>query len=563
MATPGRRPARSLEHWLFAHSNRFNVYQLVRLLRWRDSVAQQRGAGAGTLTPETEVSAAADAPDAPDAREADTGPDTGAPPFSAATFSIEPGQMPALALPDGPALPDATPLGTTAAATAATVATLAAVLPVLGPASAAAATTAAASAAASAAGVAGLAPPRLLAHALRYRLRSGPTASRSLHGLGFRLRFKADLSAGFPGHEVTQCRVLPPHRAAGANARGEGLDEEVVEIRTPNYCIASELGPLPETFVEWMRDLQRTGNATLVEFLDLFNHRFNMLRHQLKATQDVALNFVHPDDSLQADFLSALMGLAQPSLEQQIPLPRRAWLGMAPMLADTRHSAASALQALRLYMGQQVVLEPLVGAWCEIAAVDWTQLGRRNHRLGHSTVLGRRVWDQQAGIGLSVDGLSYERLCALLPGGGPQPDGSNPYDALVAMVRLLFDRRVDCHMRLAVRTETLPRAVLAARPERVQAQAFAQTDAAAAGAPVASDAAAADAAFAATQAAAAGAPVAGAATAAPAYTASAAAAPYAGLRLGRTAWLGRRPSAAAPGRVVTYTIPAYDCGSMA
>jgi hypothetical protein len=100
---------------------------------------------------------------------------------------------------------------------------------------------------------------------------------------------------------------------------------------------------------------------------------------------------------------------------------------------------------------------------------------------------------------------------------------------------------------------------LSARPERAQAQAFAQTDAAAAGAPAAIDAAA-DATAAADAAA-----MADAADAAdaPAYTARAAAAPYAGLRLGRTAWLGGRPSAAAPSRVVSYTIPAYDCGSTA
>jgi len=405
MAFPGRRPARSLEHLLFEQSSRFNVYQLVRLLRWRDSVAQQH---------------------------------------------------------------KTRPVNTTL-----------------------------------------LQSQHLLSHALRYRLRSGPTASRSMGELTHRLRFRAELSAAFPGHEVTQCRL-----ALRPAADGKNLDE-VVEIRTPNYCIASELGPFPETFVEWIRDLQRSGDSTQAEFLDLFNHRFNVLRHQLKATQDVALNFVHPNDTLQADFLAALMGLSQPALEQQIPLPRRAWLGMASMLADTRHSTVAALRVLRLYLGGTVWLEPLIGSWSEIDPADCTQLGTFQSRLGQGLVLGRRVWDQQAGVRLTLDGISYERLCALLPSNQAMPDGTQPYAALVSMLHLLFDRRVDCHIRLAVRGSTLPRAILASNPTAMQSQAF--------------DLDAAD------------------NTATPAYV---------GMQLGRTAWLAGS-TAGDENRIVAYTISAY------
>ena len=411
MEFPGRRPARSLENMLFEQSSRFNVYQLVRLLRWRDSVAQQHKSR----------------------------------PINASLLQTQ----------------------------------------------------------------------HLLSHALRYRLRSGPTASRSMVTLNHRLRFRAELSAAFPGHEVTQCRLTDGPTLDGKDSH------EVVEIRTPNYCIASELGPFPETFLEWIRDRQRAGDGTLAEFLDLFNHRFNVLRHQLKASQDVALNFVHPNDTQQADFLAALMGLSQPALEQQIPLPRRAWLGMAPMLADTRHSAAGALRALRLYLGSTLWMEPLIGNWCEIDEAEWSYLGRRHSRLGQSLVLGRRAWNQQAAIRLTLDGMSYSRLCALLPSNRTMADGSQPYAAFVAMVRLLFDRRVDCHIRLAVRGNTLPRAVLAARPAEAQTHAFDLSRADADTAP-----------------------------------------PYVGMQLGRTAWLASQlPSDET--RVVAYTIAAYDSGSPA
>jgi len=291
---------------------------------------------------------------------------------------------------------------------------------------------------------------------------------------GRRLRFRADLSAAFPGNEITLLRARPDQADApdGQYAAGGGA----IDIDTPNFCIASAIGPLPEPFTEWLRELRRSREPAMEDFLNIFNQRLNVLRFELKARQTMALNHEAPEDTRQARYLAALMGMGQPQLAAQVPLPRRAWLGLAGLLGNARHSAFTVRHVLAQFVGAETELEQLVGAWLPIEADNRIALGQRNHALGQQSVLGRRVWDQQARVRLTVAALPYENFCRLLPPNDEErlaarpavtPDGAAApaFDGFVALVRLLLDRQCDCELRLQA-AEAPPRALSAAPAPR-------------------------------------------------------------------------------------------------
>jgi type VI secretion system protein ImpH len=316
--------------------------------------------------------------------------------------------------------------------------------------------------------------------------------------VGVRLRFRADLRANFTGHEVTRLTRAKAMSAFRHEVREGRKMPARIELRTPNYCVASELGPLPEPFLEWVRDQERVGAHAMAAFLDVFNQRVHVLRHELKRRSLRALDPAQPDRTRYAMQLRALMGVALPAQQAQIPLPMRAWLGLAGVLVNTRRSAAVVAQVLSAYLGVPCRLQTMVGRWRDIEPSDRIALGCQRHALGQQSLLGSHTWDAHASVRLHVARMPYDAVCALLPlrrayVGDVQPGAA--HEGLAALVRMLLDRRFDCEVELTLDSASVP-------PSRLQS------------------------------------PRRGGGL---------------GLRLGQTAWLGRHR-----GRPVRFTIAAFD-----
>lgn len=288
---------------------------------------------------------------------------------------------------------------------------------------------------------------------------TGGSAPAETWPLATRLRFRADLRAGFPGHEVTRltrAKAMPAFRCEARSGRKMPVR---LELRTPNYCVASELGPLPEPFLEWVRDQERVGGHAMAAFLDVFNQRVHVLRHELKLRSLRALDPALPAQTRYAAQLAALMGVALPDQQAQIPLPMRAWLGLSGLLVNSRKSPAVVAQILTAYLGVECRLQTLVGRWRDIEDADRMALGRRQHALGRQSLLGRRTWDAHASVRLYVGRMRYDTACALLPLRATRSDDAQPNAAhrgLVAMIRMLLDRRFDCEVELILDSSTVP-----------------------------------------------------------------------------------------------------------
>lgn len=295
-----------------------------------------------------------------------------------------------------------------------------------------------------------------LVRLLRYR-------SDGLWPVGARLRFRADLGAAFPGHEITKlikAKPMPGFRLEGRNATQMPMR---IELRTPNYCIASELGPMPEPFLEWVREPERCGGRAMAEFFDIFNQRLHVLRHDLKQRSLRALDSAPPAQTQYAAQLSALMGLSLPAQRAQVPLPERAWLGLAGMLINSRRSGAVVERVLSAYLGVPCRLKMLVGRDREIEPRDRLLLGRTRHRLGRTTLLGRTSWDPRAAVRLEIGKVAFGVCCALLPlrkARRSERLSNQAHDGLVSMIRLLLDRRFDCEVRIEIDPDTVPPAYL-------------------------------------------------------------------------------------------------------
>ena len=268
------------------------------------------------------------------------------------------------------------------------------------------------------------------------------------------VRFRSDLSLAFPANEVTR---LEEQTAAGT-----------VTVTTSNYGIGGNVGPLPEAYAEWAQERSVDGDRAMADFFDLFNHRLNVLRYLIKARASPALADCAPEDTAQAQYLDGVAGFTAPGLASQLPLSHRALLGLAGLLANQRHSAATIERVLARYFSCNARVSPFIGAWRQIPADNHTRLRRANSRLGRDTVLGQRHWDQAACIGVYIGRLSYAVLKELVPGGAR-------HAVLVSLLRFLTDRKVDCRVTLEVAAQTPPTTTLRNDGSAVDAPRLRQT----------------------------------------------------------------------------------------
>lgn len=287
------------------------------------------------------------------------------------------------------------------------------------------------------------------------------TVEHGVRQVSARLRFRGELSPAFPGSEISAGRMRLPVRAVQEPSR------QRTDLYVTNFTLAGVLGPLPDSYTEWVRRQLGVRETAMAEFLDLFNHRLGVLRYELKAASVPAFDALRPEYTRCAEAAGALMGLAAfegegaDILSQSVPMPRRALLALCGLMADKRRSITQALIVLRIYLSTPVTIEPLLGAWRTIDSRDRTLLGRRHLR---TAPLGRRVWVNHAAVGLTLGPVSHARLCSLLPdrARGLKADSrfGRAYRNFAAMLHYLFDRQVDVVVTIDVDEAGIPPSAL-------------------------------------------------------------------------------------------------------
>lgn len=236
--------------------------------------------------------------------------------------------------------------------------------------------------------------------------RDMPAVGRG-HGEPEAVRLNAVVSLGFQPSDVS---VVKEGAASG----------ERFTLLSPVMSLAGAQGPLPLPFTELLLERKAARDHATADFLDIFNNRFLGFLYRSRKKHHMGLNWRSPEESSLAGVLDALSSLG---LRAGIRGPGGAapWLRHSGLLGGAPRSMAGLLSLLADRLGVKVRGTQFCGDWRHLEPGDVSRLGNARTgsalSLGRSTVLGRRVWDQGAGISLAVASLSLPRLRHLLPGG--------------------------------------------------------------------------------------------------------------------------------------------------
>lgn len=204
-------------------------------------------------------------------------------------------------------------------------------------------------------------------------------------------------------------------------------------------------GPLPLHLTEYARDRQRERDLTFARFADVFHHRMLCLFYRAWANTQPVVSLDRPESDPFGTYLAAYFGLSTPALRHRDALPDPVKLHFAGLMAgQTRHPGG--LRAmLETFLGIPAAVLEFIGEWMTIPEPDRTRLGEtpRTGSLGHSAVLGARVWGCQHKFRLRLGPMRLSQYLDFLP-------GRRGLAALTALTRnYAGDERVwDCQLVL-------------------------------------------------------------------------------------------------------------------
>ena len=257
------------------------------------------------------------------------------------------------------------------------------------------------------------------------------------------------------GHAGTQQRIPVRFRAVVSLAfqpsdiskvSDGAADAAVYTLHSPVMTLAGANGPLPLPFTEMVMERSAQRDHAMADFLDIFNHRFLNFLYRSRKKHHVGLNGLAPHKSPLAASLDALSALGLKA-GARAHSGEASWLEHAGLMGAAPRSMSGLVALLSSRFGVRVRGRQFCGGWRQLEETDVVRLGARGRqhaaRLGHSAVLGRKVWDQSAGISIEFSGLKMARLQRLLKGG---PD----HALLHWLVRRYLAQDLDVEMVLQI-----------------------------------------------------------------------------------------------------------------
>src|ERR1700730_10249044 len=168
---------------------------------------------------------------------------------------------------------------------------------------------------------------------------------------------------GPPAKEVARLAAHPSLTFPASEIQSLPWEEGQAPFLRVNFMgLTGIQGPLPQWYTATVLEQLRSGDATLRDFLDIFNHRSLSLFY--RAWQKYRFGVAYERGDRDNFFLNllALIGLGTPGLPGQQSVIDEALIFYAGLLAPHQRSAAALEQLLSDYFDVPVEIEQLVGA---------------------------------------------------------------------------------------------------------------------------------------------------------------------------------------------------------
>jgi type VI secretion system protein ImpH len=274
-------------------------------------------------------------------------------------------------------------------------------------------------------------------------------------------RRKAVGRAFRPAEEVVRIGTRPslefPASEIQEVARGEG--DDLQPRMTVNFMgLVGLLGVLPRCYTEFLLERANKKDLTLLDFLDIFNHRMISLFYRAWEKYRFHVRYERDGKDDFSQYLCSLIGIGTPGLRDRLLVKDVALVFYSGAFAQRPRSASILERILHDYFGSPASVEQCLGRWIRLELENTTRLGTQNHELGRNSICGDRVWDRQSKFRIRLGPLQLVEFRRFLPCG-------DAFQELVQFVRLFAGMECDFDIQLILKAGEVPACQLLSRAQ--------------------------------------------------------------------------------------------------
>lgn len=262
-----------------------------------------------------------------------------------------------------------------------------------------------------------------------------------------RINFRAPLSPAFPSADVETITTT-------------GKAKWTIETRAISLYDAN--GPLPSPWADQVRAQSRFGDGSARYFLDIFGNRLIAKLVEIMRLETPSAHPGGPETTPQA---SVLKGLLTFTAHGGIPSDlQRSMLSYAGMVSMRPVSSSVAERIMSDHFACPVSVRAFKGTWINLHGSEQIQLSsapsektRAMGGLGRHGSMGKRIWVQNAAIGVSIGPLSLELFNDLQQGG-------KAHESLRFLAGYLLPQESDLEVTLILHEDDVPKTRLSSPP---------------------------------------------------------------------------------------------------
>jgi type VI secretion system protein ImpH len=201
-------------------------------------------------------------------------------------------------------------------------------------------------------------------------------------------------------------------------------------------------GVLPEHYTEYLLQRLQAKDSTLLAFLDVFHDR---LLHLFYETKNISRFYL--DEQQQSHIIPQLLK----AIAGKSTTEKNDWhCYYAGILGHQSRSLTGLVQLLSDHFGLSISMTSYTPTWYRLKANETSKLGRANHSLTKTALLGKRITNVQDKFTLHIVVDDYATFQQCLP-------GSELLQQLSQIVRAYCGIQYECDLTVAIAQKHLPK----------------------------------------------------------------------------------------------------------